>query len=153
MPTMGHRKAGHRTNDKSKYLESVSDVNTSNSRWLLTRPTTIKRSSRPAFLIMVDLTYNLARTKRVATPTKVDCIARKAEDWLALGRIIAGAETLLDQAILLQQGKMTDDGSFMEFGLAPTILSQKKENKKPTKKTIELSYRISRASPLCRISR
>ncbi len=91
---------------------------------------TIKRSSTPAFLIMVDLTYILARTKRVATPTKVDCIARKAADSLVLGRIIAGAETLLDQAILLQQDKMTDDGGSMEFGLAPTILSRKKKTKK-----------------------
>ena len=108
-------------------------MNTCNSKGVLTRPITIKRSSRPVFLIMVDLTYILARTRRVATATKVDCIARKAEDSLVLGRINAGAETLLDQAIMLRQNKRADDGGSMKFGQAPTILSQERKPQKTKK--------------------
>ena len=69
----------------------------------------MKKSSRPMFLVIADLTYILARTKIVAMARKVDCIARNAEIELGLGEINERAGFLVDVAILFQLTRQ-DDG-------------------------------------------
>lgn len=79
----------------------------------------MKKSSRPMFLVIEDLTCILARTKRVATARTVDCIARKAEDELGLGEINERAGSWADGAMSFRRDKMRDNGSCMDLRLIP----------------------------------
>ena len=56
LAAMINRKAGHRANDHSEYLERISVLTLYWLRYLFTRPMTMKKSSRPMFLMMLDLT-------------------------------------------------------------------------------------------------
>lgn len=102
LSSVRNRNAGQHTNSKSEYLYLINESNLRGWIGLHTRPITMKKSSRPMFLVIVDFTYILARTKRVATARKIDCIAIKAEFELGLGEINERAGSLVDVAILFQ---------------------------------------------------
>lgn len=56
LSTVKDRDAGQRTNSKCEQLKSVGKSNLHGWTGLSTRPITMKKSSRPMFLVIEDLT-------------------------------------------------------------------------------------------------